>query len=154
MANHMTSLEAGQKAPAFKAKDHLGNSISLADFKGRKLVLYFYPKDDTPGCTAEACNLRDNYKLLMKKGYSVVGVSADEEKKHQKFIAKYELPFPLIADPELVLIKKYDVWGNKKFMGREFDGIIRTTFIIDEKGVIEEVITKVDTKEHTSQILK
>lgn len=153
MANHSTSLKAGDKAPAFSGKDETGKIISLKDFKGKKVVLFFYPKDDTPGCTAEACNLRDNYSLLKKKGYVLIGVSADEEKKHQKFKAKYQLPFPLIADVNMEIIKTYDVWGEKLFMGRLFDGIIRTTFIIDEKGKLEKVITKVDTKNHTEQIL-
>lgn len=154
MANHSTKLKEGQKAPDFTGKDENGKTVSLKDFTGKKVVLYFYPKDDTPGCTAQACNLRDNYKALLKKGYVVIGVSADEEKKHKKFKEKYDLPFPLIADVDLKIIKKYDVWGEKQFMGRTFDGIIRTTFVIDEKGKIEEIITKVDTKEHTAQILK
>jgi len=153
MANHSTSLKAGDKAPAFSGKDETGKPISLKDFKGKKVVLFFYPKDDTLGCTAEACNLRDNYSLLKKKGYSIIGISADEEKKHKKYIAKYKLPFPLIADVNMEIIKAYDVWGEKLFMGRIFDGIVRTTFIIDEKGKLEKVITKVDTKNHTEQIL-
>jgi len=153
MANHQTSIKVGDKAPDFKGKDQNGKSISLKDFKGKKIVLYFYPKDDTPGCTAQACNLRDNYSVLIKKGYQVIGVSADDEKKHLKFIEKYQLPFPLIADVNLEIIKKYDVWGTKKFMGKVYDGIIRTTFVIDEKGKIEEVITDVKTKEHTAQII-
>lgn len=154
MGNHITGLKIGAKAPDFKGKDENGNLVSLKDFAGKKLVLYFYPKDDTPGCTAQACNLRDNYRSLLKNGYAVVGISADEEKKHKKFKTKYDLPFPLIADTDLKIIKKYDVWGSKQFMGRIFDGIVRTTFIIDEKGKIEDIITKVDTKEHTGQILK
>lgn len=154
MENHQTRLKEGMKAPAFSGKDQQGKMVKLADFKGKKLVLYFYPKDDTPGCTAEACNLRDNYRLLQKQGYKVIGVSADDEKKHAKFSSKYELPFPLLADTELSIIKAYDVWGNKKFMGREFDGIVRTTFLINEKGIIEEIIKKVDTKNHTDQIIK
>jgi len=147
-------LKQGDKAPAFKAKDQDGNEISLNDFKGKKLVLYFYPKDDTPGCTAEACNLRDNYNVLLKKGFAVIGVSADDEKKHKKFIKKFNLPFPLIADVDKELCNAYGVWGKKKFMGREYMGIIRTTFIISEKGMIEEVIEKVDTGNHTAQIMK
>jgi peroxiredoxin Q/BCP len=150
---HTTSLKEGAKAPNFKGIDQDGKLISLKDFLGKKLVLYFYPKDDTPGCTKEACNLRDNYTALKKKGYVIVGVNADTEKKHQKFIAKYKLPFPLIADVEKDIIKMYDVWGEKKFMGRNFDGIIRTTFVIDEKGIIEKIITAVDNENHTEQIL-
>lgn len=153
MANHITSLKIGDKAPDFKGKDQDGKSISLKDFSGKKLVLYFYPKDDTPGCTAESCNLRDNYEGLLKKGYAVVGVSADDDKQHKKFIEKYQLPFPLIADVDLKVIKAYDVWGYKKFMGKEYDGIIRTTFVIDEKGTLEKVITDVITKDHTAQII-
>jgi thioredoxin-dependent peroxiredoxin len=154
MANHITHLKVGDKAPDFKAKDQNGDPISLKDFKGKKLVLYFYPKDDTPSCTNEACNLRDNYNALKKKGYAIIGVSADEEKKHKKFIAKYDLPFPLVADTDKKVIGVYDVWGEKKFMGRVFDGIVRTTFVISEKGKIEKVITDVKTKNHTEQILE
>ena len=128
--------------------------VSLESFRGNKVVLYFYPKDDTPGCTAEACSLRDNYEALLARGYKVVGVSPDSEKSHQKFTDKYELPFPLIADTEKKILQDYGVWGRKKFMGREYDGVIRTTFIIDEKGLIEEVIEKVDTKNHAAQVLK
>jgi peroxiredoxin Q/BCP len=154
MGNHTTGLKEGDKAPDFKAKDQNGKVVSLKDFKEKKLVLYFYPKDNTPGCTVEACNLRDNYSTLKKKGYAVLGVSADEEKKHLKFIEKYDLPFPLLADTDLKVIKAYDVWGQKKFMGKTYDGIIRTTFVIDEKGKIEKVITSVDTKNHTEQIFE
>jgi peroxiredoxin Q/BCP len=154
MANHVTRLKVGDKAPDFKAKDQDGKNISLKDFAGKKLVLYFYPKDDTPSCTNEACNLRDNFSGLKKKGYAIVGVSADEEKKHKKFIAKYDLPFPLIADTDKKVIDAYDVWGEKFFMGRTFDGIVRTTFVINEKGKIEKVITDVKTKNHTEQILE
>lgn len=154
MANHITNLKAGDKAPDFKSKDQDGNLISLKDFKGKKLVLYFYPKDNTPGCTNEACNLRDNYSALKKKGFAIVGVSADDEIKHTKFIQKYDLPFSLIADVDHTVIKAYDVWGEKQFMGRVFDGIVRTTFVIDEKGKIEKVITNVKTKNHTEQILE
>lgn len=149
----MTHLKPGDKAPDFKGKDQNGNPIGLADFKGSKLVLYFYPKDNTPGCTAQACNLRDNYDVLLKQGYKVIGVSADNEKSHVKFIEKFELPFPLIADTEKEILKAFGVWGPKKFMGRSFDGIHRTTFIIDEKGVIAEVIEKVDTKNHAAQFI-
>jgi len=153
MANHTTGLKKGDKAPDFRVKDQDGKMASLKDFKGRKLVLYFYPKDETPTCTNEACNLRDNYADLKKKGYAVVGVSADDEKKHTKFIKKHNLPFQLLADTEMDVIKAYDVWGEKLFMGRTFDGINRTTFIIDEKGKIEKVISNVKSKEHTAQIL-
>ncbi len=154
MANHITNFKVGDKAPDFKGKDQDGNNISLKDFKEKKIVLYFYPKDDTPGCTVEACNLRDNYAELKKKGYAIVGVSADDEIKHQKFIEKYQLPFPLIADVNHKIIKNYDVWGLKKFMGKEYAGINRTTFVIDEKGILEKVITDVITKNHTEQILE
>ena len=150
----MTTLKKGDKAPKFSAKDENGNIISLSDYKGKKLVLYFYPKDLTPGCTTESCNLRDNYKHMQKKGYDVLGVSADDEKKHQKFIEKHDLPFHLLADTDKKVIKDYGVWGPKKFMGREYDGIHRTTFVIDEKGMIEDVITKVKTKAHAEQILE
>ena len=153
MANHTTSLKEGDKAPNFSGIDQDGNTIDLADFKGKKLVLYFYPKDNTPGCTAESCNLRDNYSTFKSKGYEIVGVSADDATKHQKFIHKYELPFPLIADTDLKVIKAFDVWGLKKFMGKEYEGINRTTFVIDEHGMLEQVITKVKTKEHAEQIL-
>ncbi len=147
-------LKVGDKAPAINAKDQNGNEITLAQFKGKKVVLYFYPKDSTPGCTKEACNFRDNYKALQKKGYEVVGVSADSEKSHLKFIEKYELPFPLIADTDQKVVNDYGVWGLKKFMGREYMGINRTTFLIDEKGRIEKVIEKVDTENSTQQILQ
>jgi thioredoxin-dependent peroxiredoxin len=149
----MTTLKAGDKAPDFKGKDQNGNQIGLSDFKGNKLVIYFYPKDNTPGCTAQACNLRDNYKVLMSKGFKVVGVSADDAKSHQKFIDKHELPFPLIADTEKEVIKAFGVWGPKKFMGKTYDGIHRTTFLINENGVIQEVITDVKTKDHTAQLI-
>lgn len=150
----MTKLKSGDKAPGFKGIDQDGNPISLESFKGQKLVLYFYPKDNTPGCTSQACNLRDNYDLLLREGYKVVGVSADSEASHKKFIEKHQLPFPLIADTDKTILKAYDVWGPKKFMGREFLGINRTTFVIGEDGTIEEVIEKVQTKDHTAQIVK
>ena len=153
MANYITSFKKDDKAPDFKGKDQDGNVISLKNFKGKKLVIYFYPKDDTPGCTAEACDLRDNYSALKSKGYAIVGISADDENKHKKFIEKYKLPFPLIADIDKKIIKAYDVWGKKKFMGKVYDGIVRTTFVIDEKAEIENVISKVDTKNHAQQIL-
>lgn len=150
----MTHLRKGDKAPEFTGKDQNGTEISLKEFRGKRVVLYFYPKDSTPGCTAQACNLRDNYDYLLKSGYVVLGISADSEKSHQRFIEKHGLPFPLIADTEKEIIKAYGVWGPKKFMGKTFDGILRTTFIIDGEGIIEEVIDKVNTKEHTKQILE
>lgn len=149
----MTTLEAGDKAPDFKAEDQDGNTVQLSDFKGKKLVLFFYPKASTPGCTAEACNLRDNWETFKQKGYAIVGVSADSKKRQANFKDKYELPFPLLADEDKKVIEAYGVWGPKKFMGKEYDGINRTTFIIDEEGKIEEVISKVKTKEHSDQIL-
>lgn len=150
----MIKLKAGDKAPAFEAVDQYGKKISLSDYKGKKLILYFYPKDNTPGCNAEACNLRDNHDILNKKGYDVVGVSADDSKSHMKFTEKFELPFRLIPDTDKKVIDAYGVWGPKKFMGREYDGIHRTTFLIDENGMVEEVITKVKTKEHSEQIIE
>jgi thioredoxin-dependent peroxiredoxin len=149
----MALLKKGDKAPAFKAVDQDGNSVSLSDFAGKKLILYFYPKDNTPGCTAEACNLRDNYDLLLKKGYKILGVSADSEQSHKNFIGKYVLPFPLIADKEKKLLKAYGAWGMKKLYGKEYEGILRTTYVISEDGIIEEVFSKVDTKNSTAQIL-
>lgn len=149
----MTHLKPGDNAPQFTGLDQNGKAITLADYKGKKVVLYFYPKDNTPGCTAQACDLRDNYSKLLENGYIVVGVSGDSQSSHQKFIEKFSLPFPLIADTEKIIIKDYGVWGPKKFMGKTFDGIHRTTFIIGEDGKIEEVIEKVNTKEHTKQIL-
>ena len=151
---HESKIKVGDKAPAIKGIDENGKEFDSKSLKGKKVVLYFYPKDNTPGCTAEACSLRDNYKRMLKEGYVVIGVSADTPVKHKKFIEKYDLPFPLIADEQLELIKAYDVWGKKKFMGKEFEGILRTTFVIDEKGMIEEVISKVDTVGHADQILK
>ncbi len=150
----MTTLKKGDKAPDFKGVDQNGASIALDDFKGKRLVLYFYPKDLTPGCTTQSCNLRDNYSALKAKGFEVVGVSADDEARHIKFIDKYELPFRLIADTSKTIINDFGIWGPKKFMGREFDGIHRTTFIIDGNGVIEAVIPKVKTKIHAEQILE
>ena len=152
--NKMTHLKEGDKAPDFNAKDQYGKDLNLKDYKGKKVVLYFYPKDDTPGCTTEACNFRDNYQQIRNEGYEIIGVSADDEKKHLKFTDKYELPFPLIPDTEKEIIKAYGIWGEKKFMGRVYDGIHRTTFVIDEKGVIEKVITKVKNKEATRQVLE
>lgn len=149
----MIMLQKGDKAPYFQGQDQNGNTLKLTDFAGRKLVLYFYPKDSTPGCTAEACDLRDNYERFLANGYAVIGVSKDSQKSHQKFIEKYNLPFPLISDPETVIIKAYDSWGPKKFMGREFMGTLRKTFVIDEEGVIENIIDKVETKSHSRQII-
>jgi peroxiredoxin Q/BCP len=144
----------GDKAPAFKANDQDGNPVKLSDLKGKKVVLYFYPKDMTPGCTAEACNLRDNYKALLKQGYEVLGVSTDAERTHKKFIEKEKLPFRLLADPDKTLHDLYGTWVEKSMYGRKYMGTARVTFVINEKGVIEEVIEKVDTKNHTEQILK
>lgn len=149
----MSQLKVGDKAPDFRAQDQDGNEISLGDFKGSKLILYFYPKDNTSGCTAEACNLRDNYQGLLKKGFKIVGVSADDEKSHKKFIEKNLLPFPLIPDKEKNIIRAFGAWGKKKLYGREYDGIFRMTYVISEKGIIEKIFTKVDTKNHTEQIL-
>ncbi|MFZ4546608.1 MAG: thioredoxin-dependent thiol peroxidase [Bacteroidales bacterium] len=149
----MTTLKAGDNAPQFSATDQHGNEISLESFKGKKIVFYFYPKDDTPGCTVEACNLRDNHTLLINSGYVVIGVSPDPIKAHLKFADKYELPFSLIPDVDKKIIQDYGVWGPKKFMGKSYDGVFRTTFVIDEYGIIEKVFTKVDTKDHTNQIL-
>jgi peroxiredoxin Q/BCP len=154
MANHITSIRAGEKAPDFNGKDQNGETIRLKDYKGKKLILFFYPKDQTPTCTVEVCNLRDNFSLLKKNGFAIVGISADTEAMHQKFITRNSLPFPLIADTEMKIIRSYDVWGEKLFMGRRFDGINRTTFVIDEKGKIEQVITKVQSKRHAEQILE
>ncbi|MDZ7740395.1 MAG: thioredoxin-dependent thiol peroxidase [Bacteroidota bacterium] len=150
----MTNLKEGDKAPDFKAKDQNGKRIALSDFTGKKTILFFYPKDNTPGCTAEACNLRDNYKKLQDEGFVIIGLSADSEKSHQNFANKYDLPFPLIPDTDKKIIHAYGVWGPKKFMGREYEGINRTTFVIDEEGKIEKVFEKVKTKDHTNQILE
>ncbi|MES2376168.1 MAG: thioredoxin-dependent thiol peroxidase [Bacteroidota bacterium] len=149
----MTTLKAGDKAPNFTAKDQNGKTVSLADFKGKTLILYFYPKDDTPGCTAEACDFRDNYQSLVGKGYEVIGVSTDDEKSHKKFETKYSLPFPLVADTDHSIVNAYDVWGEKSMYGKKFMGTIRTTFIIDADGVIKQVIDKVDTKAASQQVL-
>lgn len=149
----MTTLQVGDAAPDFTGAIEEGKSVSLSDFRGQKLILFFYPKDDTPGCTAEACNLRDNYTELKAKGYALLGVSPDPLKKHAKFQDKYDLPFPLLSDEDHSVLNAYGVWGLKKFMGREYDGVHRTTFVIDEQGILEQVITKVKTKNHTAQIL-
>ena len=147
-------LKIGDAAPDFSVNDQNGNSIKLSSFKGKKVVLYFYPKDNTPGCTAEACDLRDNYEALQKAGYEVLGVSKDDEKSHTKFITKFELPFTLLADTELDIHKKYDTWVEKSMYGRKYMGTARVTFLINEEGEIEEIIEKVKTKAHTAQILK
>ena len=149
----MGQLKVGDPAPDFSYTNPDGKEISLSRFKGKKLILYFYPKDNTPGCTAEACNLRDNYQVLLKKGFAILGVSADSEQSHKKFIEKYVLPFPLIADKDKKIIKTYGAWGPKSLYGKVYDGIIRTTFVISEAGKIEQIFTKVDTKNHTEQIL-
>jgi len=150
----MTELKEGQKAPFFQGKDQNGNNISLDDFRGKKLVLYFYPRDNTPGCTNEACNLRDNYDDLIERGFAIVGVSPDSEKSHHKFAGRHNLPFPLIADTEKKILSDYGAWGEKKMYGKSFMGVLRKTFIINEEGVIEDVIKKVDTKNHADQIYK
>jgi peroxiredoxin Q/BCP len=148
------ALQAGDKAPDFSANNENGEVVRLKDLKGKKVVLYFYPKDMTPGCTAESCNLRDNYKALQKQGYEVFGISTDSEKSHQKFIAKEKLPFHLLSDPDKVVHDAYGTWAEKSMYGRKYMGTVRTTFIINEKGIIEDVISKVDTKNHAEQILK
>lgn len=150
----MTTLKIGDKAPNFSSKDQEGKLHSLADYRGKKLVVFFYPKASTPGCTAEACDLRDNFERFSANNYALLGVSADNEKAQSKFKEKYNLPFSLLADENKEVIQAFGVWGPKKFMGRTFDGIHRTTFIIDENGVIEDIITDVKTKAHTNQILK
>jgi len=150
----MILLQPGDKAPAFTGKDGAGNKVSLADYKGKKLALYFYPQDDTPTCTTQACNLRDNFALLKKEGFSVVGVSPDDEKSHQQFEKKFGLPFPLIADPEHKIIDRFGVWGEKLLYGRKYMGLRRTTFLIDEKGVIRKIFLKPRSKQHAEEIVK
>ena len=150
----MTKLNIGDKAPDFNGVDQNENKLTLDSFAGKNLIIYFYPKDDTPGCTAEACDLRDNYHMWLEKGYAVVGISPDGIESHQKFATKYTLPFPLIADPEKEIIKAYGAWGLKKLYGREYEGLLRMTFVIDQQGVIKQIFDKVKTKEHTQQILK
>lgn len=150
---HITPLKVGDVAPDILAKDQDGNLVSLKDFRGKKVILYFYPKDNTPGCTTESCNLRDNYTLLQNEGYVVLGVSADDEKSHKKFIKKYDLPFSLIPDTDKKVINDYGVWGMKSFMGKTYEGIVRTSFVISENGIIEKIITEVDNKNHTAQLL-
>ncbi|MFI5221759.1 MAG: thioredoxin-dependent thiol peroxidase [Bacteroidia bacterium] len=149
----MTKLKEGDKAPAFKSANEKGEMVSLSDYKGKKLVLYFYPKDNTPGCTEESCDLRDNYKMFQKKGYEILGVSADNERKHRNFIKKFSLPFSLLADTDHSICESFGVWGEKMLFGRKYMGILRTTFVINEKGKIEKIIEKVDTKAHSLQIL-
>jgi thioredoxin-dependent peroxiredoxin len=150
----MTHLTEGDKAPTFSGKDASGNKVSLADYKGKKLVLYFYPQDDTPTCTIQACNLRDNNALLRAEGFSILGVSPDDQKSHLRFEAKFSLPFPLIADPDHTIIDKYGVWGEKQLYGRKYLGLHRTTFLIDEKGVIKKIFLKPKSKTHTEEIIK
>ena len=149
----MSKLKEGDKAPDFTAKDQNGKTVSLADFKGKTVILYFYPKDDTPGCTAEACDFRDNYQSLVGKGFEVIGVSTDDEKSHKKFETKYQLPFPLIADESKDIVEAYGVWGEKNMYGKVYMGTMRTTFIIDANGIIKKVINKVDTKASSQQVL-
>jgi peroxiredoxin Q/BCP len=150
----MTHLQEGNKAPAFTGKDQNGNKVSLSGLKGKKVVLYFYPEDDTPTCTVQACNLRDNYALLKKEGFTILGISPDEEKKHKKFEAKYDLPFTLVADPGHKIIDKYGVWGEKLLYGRKYMGLHRTTFLLDEKGVIRKIFLKPRSKQHAEEIVK
>ncbi len=150
----MITLKPGDKAPDFQARNQDNKEISLDDFHGKKLILYFYPKDNTPGCTAEACNLNDNYSELTDKGFEVVGVSPDGFESHQKFIAKYNLAFNLIADPDKEIINKYGVWGEKNMYGKKSMGLLRTTFVIDEEGKIQHIFKRVKTKDHTNQILE
>lgn len=147
-------LKTGDKAPYFEGQDQDGNILKLSDFAGKKLVLYFYPKDSTPGCTAEACSLRDNYEKFLHEGYAVVGVSKDSAASHRKFIEKYSLPFPLISDPKTVILQAYEAWGEKKNYGKVTIGTLRKTYIIDENGIISGIISKVDTKNHSAQILE
>lgn len=149
----MTTLSEGQKAPAFKGKDQNGKTVSLSQFKGKKLVIYFYPEDDTPTCTTQACNLRDNYGLLKNAGFEIVGISPDDVKKHKKFEDKYDLPFTLIADPEHTIIDAYGVWGEKQLYGRKYMGLHRTTFVLDEKGIIRKIFLKPRSKQHAEEIL-
>ena len=150
----ITALREGQKAPGFKGLDQNGNPVSLNDFLGQKVILFFYPKDDTPTCTIQACNLRDNYDLLINEGFQIIGVSVDTVKKHKKFETKYQLPFSLIADVENKIVERYGVWGEKKFMGKTYTGIHRTTFLINESGVIRKIISKPDSKNHAAEIIR
>jgi peroxiredoxin Q/BCP len=147
------ALQIGDQAPAFQVKDQSGKNIQLSDYKGHKLAIYFYPKDNTPGCTVQACNLRDNYEMLQNKGIQIVGVSIDSETSHEKFIKKFDLPFPLLADTDKAMVNQFGVWVEKSMYGKTYMGIARTTFLIDENGKIINIIAKVDTKDHTSQII-
>ena|SRR5438309_1855932 len=149
-----THLNVGDKAPLFSGKDENGKTVSLKDFRGKKVVLYFYPEDDTPTCTTQACNLRDNYEVLKKAGYQIIGISPNDEKSHQKFKTKFNLPFTLVADPAHAIINKYGVWGEKKLYGRTYDGLHRTTFVLDENGMIEKIILRPHSKVHAEEILK
>lgn len=150
----MTTLTEGSKAPAFKGKDQDGKTVSLTDFKGQKVVIYFYPEDDTPTCTVQACNLRDNVGLLQQKGITVLGISPDEVAKHKKFESKYSLPFALIADPTHTIIDKFGVWGEKNLYGRKYMGLHRTTFLIDEKGIVKKIFLKPKSQQHAEEIVK
>ena len=149
----MKSLNIGDKAPDFKGKNQDGKDIKLVEFRGKNLILYFYPKDNTPGCTAESCDLRDNYDMWLRKGYEVLGVSPDSLKSHQNFIAKHNLPFDLISDTEKDILKAYNAWGEKKMYGKTYEGVLRKTYVINGKGIIEQIFEKVKTKDHTNQIL-
>jgi len=149
----MVTLKEGDKAPAFSGKDQEGKKVSLSDYKGKKLVLFFYPEDDTPTCTIQACNLRDNYPLLKKNGFEVLGVSPDNERSHKKFEEKFSLPYTLISDPEHVILEKYGVWDQKKLFGHEYMGVLRTTFVIDEKGVIRYIFLRPKNKQHAEEII-
>ena len=146
-------LNIGDKAPEFEGKDQHGNTVRLSDYRGKKVILYFYPKDDTSGCTAQACNLRDNYSALQQEGYEVIGVSTDSEQSHQKFIGKYDLPFTLIADTDKKIVEQYGVWQEKSMYGRKYMGTMRYTFVLDEDGMIRDIIKKVKTADHTAQIM-
>jgi peroxiredoxin Q/BCP len=150
----MTNLKEGEKAPVFAGNDQNGKKVSLSDFKGRRVILYFYPQDDTPTCTIEACNLRDNYSLLKKQGFVILGISPDNEKSHKKFMNKFHLPFTLIADPDHVIIDKYGVWGEKQLFGKDYMGLIRTTFLIDEHGVIRKIFEKPKSSTHAEEIIE
>ena len=150
----MAELKKGDKAPDFTVSDQAGKQVALSSYRGSKIILYFYPKDDTPGCTAEACNLRDNFAELSSQGFVILGVSPDKESSHQKFISKYELPFTLLSDPQQQILKAYNAWGMKSMYGRKYEGVLRKTYVIDEQGDIMAVIEKVNTKDHTKQILE
>jgi len=149
----MSTLKEGDKAPGFAAKDQNGKTVSLSDFKGKNVILYFYPKDDTPGCTAEACSFRDNYQSMLSKGFDVIGVSTDDEKSHKKFETKFSLPFTLIADTDKHIVEAYGVWAEKNMYGKKYMGTLRTTFVIDGEGIIKKIIDKVDTKNSSQQVI-